>query len=116
LGNRDSVIVRDGNNVNYDIDNLSNRYESVGGNTLAYDAAGNLTTDKDGYQYEYDYENRITKITKDSNDIAEFAYDALGRRIKMKDSITPPTRGDTTITTTGRSLARPTLQCLCLPA
>ena len=42
--------------------------------------AGNLTTDKDGYQYEYDYENRIVRITKDGNDIAEFAYDALGRR------------------------------------
>jgi RHS repeat-associated protein len=69
------------------IDNLTNRYDSVGGNSLAYDAAGNLTTDKDGYQYEYDYENRIAKITKDSNDIAEFAYDALGRRIKKRDSI-----------------------------
>jgi hypothetical protein len=44
LGNRDSVNVRDGNNVNYDIGNLTNRYDSVGGNTLAYDAAGNLTT------------------------------------------------------------------------
>ena len=108
--------MRDGNNVNYDIDSLTNRYDSIGRNTLGYDAAGNLITDKDGYQYEYDYENRITKITKYSNDIAEFAYDALGRRIKMKDSITPPTRGDTTITTTGRSLARPTLQCLCMPA
>jgi len=88
LGNRDSVIVRDGNNVNYDIDNLTNRYDSVGGNTLAYDAAGNLTTDKDGYQYEYDYENRITKIIKTGpTTVAEFAYDALGRRIKKRDSI-----------------------------
>ncbi|MCK4292073.1 MAG: hypothetical protein KAY65_02665 [Planctomycetes bacterium] len=36
---------------------------------------------------EYDYENCIVKITKDGNDIAEFAYDALGRRIKKVDSI-----------------------------
>jgi len=81
--------VRDGNNVNYDIDNLSNRYDSVGGNTLAYDAAGNLTTDEDGYQYEYDYENRIVRIT-DVNDanVAEYSYDALGRRIEKKDCIT----------------------------
>jgi RHS repeat-associated protein len=41
----------------------------------------------DGYQYEYDYENRIVKITKDSNDIAEFAYDALRRRIEKKDLV-----------------------------
>jgi len=27
------------------------------------------------------------KITKDSNDIAEFAYDALGRRIKKRDCV-----------------------------
>ncbi len=80
--------MRDGNNVDYDIDNLSNRYDSVDGNTLAYDAAGNLTTDKDGYQYEYDYENRITKIIKSGpTTVAEFAYDALGRRIKKRDSI-----------------------------
>jgi len=32
---------------------------------------------------EYDYESCIVKITKDSNDIAEFAYDALGRRIQL---------------------------------
>ena len=54
-----------------------------------YDDAGNLTKDKDGYEYEYDYENRIVKITKDSNDIAEFAYDALSRRIEKKDVIDP---------------------------
>jgi len=51
------------------------------------DAAGNLTKDKDGYTYEYDYENRITKITRGGNDIAEFAYDALGRRIKKRDCV-----------------------------
>jgi len=54
---------------------------------LTYDSAGNLTADKDGYEYQYDYENRIVKITKDDNDIAEFAYDALGRRIE-KNTLT----------------------------
>ena len=54
---------------------------------------GNLTTDKDGYNYEYDYENRIVKIA-DSNDddIAEFAYDALGRRVRKIDSVASQTR------------------------
>jgi len=55
---------------------------------LSFDAAGNLTTDKDGYEYEYDYENRIVKVTKDGDDIAKFYYDALGRRIKKEDCIT----------------------------
>ncbi|MHC4527929.1 MAG: hypothetical protein ACYS29_08635, partial [Planctomycetota bacterium] len=92
LGNRDNVNVRDGNDVNYVIDDLTNRYETVDGNSLAYDAAGNLITDKDDYDYTYDYENRIIKITKDGNDIAEFAYDALGRRIRKIDSIAGTTR------------------------
>ena len=54
---------------------------------MEYHAAGNLTKDKDGYEYQYDYENRIVKITKDGNDIAEFAYDALGRRVRKKDLV-----------------------------
>lgn len=87
LGNRDQVKVRDGSNIDYVIDANTNRYTSVGGNSLTYDAAGNLITDKDGYEYEYDYENRIVKITKDNNDIAEFTYDALGRRIEKKDVV-----------------------------
>ena|GEM_PF-3049916 len=61
---------------------------------FAYDAAGNLTTDKDGYTYEYDCENRITKIVKSGpTTVAEFAYDALGRRIRKIDSIA----GETTV-------------------
>jgi RHS repeat-associated protein len=87
LGNRDNVNVRDGTNINYVIDEYTNRYDSVDGNNLAYNEAGDLTTDKNGYIYEYDYENRITKITRDGNDIAEYAYDALGRRIWKRDSI-----------------------------
>ena len=88
LGNRTSVNVRDGNNVAYSVDNLTNRYNSVGGNSLTYDKAGNLTTEKDGYEYEYDYENHILKIgDSNSSTVAEFAYDALGRRIRKIDSL-----------------------------
>jgi len=34
LGNRDSVTVRDGNNVNYDIDNLKSKRGNAGGKGL----------------------------------------------------------------------------------
>ncbi len=88
MGNRTGVNLRDTNDIEYIVDNLTNRYESVDGNSLEYDAAGNLTKDKDGYEYEYDYENRIVKITKGGNDIAEFSYDCLGRRIEKKDCVT----------------------------
>jgi len=94
LGNRSNVNVRDGNDVAYSVDNLTNRYNSVGDANLSHDAAGNLTTDKDGYQHQYDYENRLVKILDDSNNtVAEYAYDALGRRIKKVDS----KAGETTV-------------------
>ena len=44
---------------------------------------------RQGYEYEYDYENRIVKITKAGQTKAEFAYDALGRRIEKKDLVDP---------------------------
>jgi len=70
--------------------NLTNRYTSIyDGQTthnLAYDAAGNLTADKDGYQYVYDYENRVVSISKLWGEtevpVADYVYDALGRRIQ----------------------------------
>ncbi len=88
LGNRTNVNLRSGSNEVYDVNDLTNRYASIADANCLYDAAGNLTVDKDGYQYTYDYENRIVKI-EDSydNEIAAFAYDALSRRIKKTDSI-----------------------------
>jgi YD repeat-containing protein len=81
-----TITLRDGD-VNFVVDDDTNRYTSIGGNNLTYDDAGNLTTDKDGYKYTYDYENRITEIKDSSNNsVAEFAYDALGRRIKKYDA------------------------------
>jgi YD repeat-containing protein len=87
LGNRSSVNPRSGSNISYIMNNTSNRYDNIDGHNLAYDYAGNLTIDKDGYGYEYDYENRIVKITKSGQTKAEFAYDALGRRIEVKDCV-----------------------------
>jgi len=88
LGNRDgNQALRDEGTVNFTVDPATNRYSSVGGNSISHDFAGNLTIDKDGYEYFYDYENRIVKIKdSSSNDVAEYAYDALGRRIRVIDS------------------------------
>ena len=77
--------------VNFVVDDDTNRYTSIGGNSIGHDDAGNLTTDKDGYTYEYDYENRIAKIQDSaSNDVAEYACDALGRRIRFIDKSAHP--------------------------
>ena len=53
-----------------------------------------MTADKDGYKYYYDYENRLVKVTKSSGPevtVAEYCYDALGRRIRKIDSIASQT-------------------------
>ena len=85
LGNRTGTITQRDGVRDYTTDSLTNRYTAIAGNPLAYDDAGNLTQDKDGYQFTYDYENRITRIFKLDGqteiDVAGYAYDALGRRI-----------------------------------
>ncbi len=84
-----SLIAPSASNETYIRDVNTNRYYFVADANLSYDAAGNLTTDANGYNYQYDYENRIVKITMDCNDIAQFAYDTLGRRIRKTDSQEP---------------------------
>jgi RHS repeat-associated protein len=68
----------------------NNEYDYICGTEVLYDAAGNLTRDKNGYTYRYDYENRLVEIrkTNDTIVIATFEYDALGRRIEKKDMLT----------------------------
>jgi RHS repeat-associated protein len=55
----------------------------------SYDENGNLSEDGQGYIYTYDYRNRLVKVEFDTDMIAEYTYDALGRRIAK-------TAGDTT--------------------
>ncbi len=87
LGNRTGDQSLTEGTVNFTVDSATNRYSSVGGNTITHDFAGNMTTDKGGYKYYYDYENRLVKIEDSSSvDVAEYAYDALGRRIKVIDN------------------------------
>ncbi|MCF7957193.1 MAG: hypothetical protein K9M57_01955 [Phycisphaerae bacterium] len=70
---------------------VKNQYATVGGVSVSYDDAGNMTGDHRGYIYEYDYENRLTRIYEmdgqNEVDIANYTYDALGRRIMVEDPI-----------------------------
>jgi len=70
---------------NYSVDAATNRYNSVGGDNYYYEDAGNLI-EIEGYKYKYDYESRMVQVLYDSDEvIAEYAYDALGRRIEVYD-------------------------------
>lgn len=87
LGNRlTTTDSRTSDSSSY-VHNLVNEYETITTNgtpaTILHDAAGNLTRDQRGYLYEYDAENRLTTIRRSDNTlIANFVYDALGRRIE----------------------------------
>ena len=87
LGNRTGNIRQRSTVENYVVNNTTNRYSSIGGNNLSYDDCGNLTTDKSGYVYTYDYENRLIKITDGVSTVVEYTYDGLGRRIEKDDNI-----------------------------
>jgi RHS repeat-associated protein len=62
--------------------NAQNQYTSVsGGNTPTYDNNGNLTTDPtNGNTYVYDAWNRLVAVKNGGNTLANYTYDALGRR------------------------------------
>jgi RHS repeat-associated protein len=66
----------------------TNTYEvsvSGSGKTYSYDTAGNLTQKVDGadtWTYEWNAENQLKKVLKNSATIATFAYDPLGRRVE----------------------------------
>ncbi len=61
--------------------NSLNQYATVNGTAFDYDQNGNLLENHRN-QYEYDYMNRITKITRKSDGkVIEYKYDAKGRRI-----------------------------------
>jgi len=55
------------------------------GASYTYDANGNLATKVDGgftWGYEWNALNQLTRVTKDTVELARFAYDPLGRRIR----------------------------------
>lgn len=81
LGNRTATIEDTVNRV-YFSNNL-NQYTKISTNgsdsLLIYDPNGNMQNDGRNF-FNYDYENRLTKI-KGENDSITCRYDALGRRI-----------------------------------
>ena len=80
------MTLRDDSEEDYAVNYLTNRYDNdqVEDIVCDYDAAGNTIEDPNGYQYTYDYENRIIEIKdKDNTSIVEYAYDALVRGAKF---------------------------------
>jgi len=88
----DEVMVFNQSLTDMQANELSNAQAAEYGRfTVLHDAAGNLTRDHRGYEYEYDYENRMILVKKPLGAgfvaVATFEYDALGRRIEKVDAI-----------------------------
>lgn len=57
----------------------------MGASGSSYDRNGNLISRTDAagaWTYEWDEENRLTRVTRDGLEVAAFKYDALGRRVE----------------------------------
>lgn len=82
-GNRITEI-RDGSMVNY-THTAGNRIETRNGVVYTHDGNGNIIS-KAGITgtttYEYDYANRLKKVTMPDGTVSEYKYDALWRRIE----------------------------------
>jgi len=94
VGNRTKAYLKSDTATTYLHDPV-NELTKVDNTAYEYDAAGNLT--KDGtHSYYWDYENRLTrvKLVSDSSHVAEYTYDALGRRVEKVDQT-----GETDVTT-----------------
>jgi RHS repeat-associated protein len=62
--------------------NAQNQVTGVGSASLTFDANGSMTTDETGNTFTYDAWNRLVEAVDGSSVTqAEYAYDALGRRI-----------------------------------
>ncbi|QOV92115.1 RHS repeat-associated core domain-containing protein [Humisphaera borealis] len=71
--------------------NSKNQSTVVGGNNLAFDSAGNTTTDDSGKQHVYDAWNRLVSTIGDAYNEPTVVskYDALGRRIVSTNTTFP---------------------------
>jgi RHS repeat-associated protein len=63
--------------------NVTNEITTINAAPLAYDNNGNLIEDT-VYRYAYDEENRLTSVTRKSDNrlVGQYLYDALSRRVR----------------------------------
>jgi len=87
LGNWDDVTT---NGVVEDREsNAQNEYTTANGNSPAYDANGNMTTDQTGRHFVWDAWNRLVEVQNSSSTtLVTYSYDSLNRRVTSDDGTT----------------------------
>ncbi len=68
--------------------NSQNQVTQVGGATLSFDAAGNMTTDEQGRTLKYDAWNRLVQVQNGGTTV-KYQYDGLKRRITEQIGTAP---------------------------
>jgi RHS repeat-associated protein len=63
--------------------NVRNQYSGYGENLLRYDRNGNLT-ELGELRMQYDFENRLVRVTLPDGSTTEYLYDAFGRRVRER--------------------------------
>ncbi|MGK7955408.1 MAG: RHS repeat-associated core domain-containing protein, partial [Crocosphaera sp.] len=85
VGNWDESIIIDENGIPIVDDREHSSFNELitqEGATLLYDDNGNLVEDEN-YTYQYDSRNRLRIATRKADgEVAEYSYDAMGRRIR----------------------------------
>ncbi|MFH1230577.1 MAG: RHS repeat-associated core domain-containing protein [Planctomycetota bacterium] len=84
VGNRQTVIT-DSTVITYTTNNL-NQYTEISGTNYVYDLNGNLISDS-VKTYVYDYTNQLLEVISGTTIIADYKYDAFGRRIQKTDNL-----------------------------
>lgn len=84
VGNRQATTT-DGTTTRYTIAGPHNEYDAVGALSRAHDANGNVTDDG-RFRFVFDANDQLLEVRRRSDDaiLAQFAYDALGRRIRKQ--------------------------------
>lgn len=91
VGNREEHTDRARVTTAYGAVDAANEYSTIASVPVDYDETGNLCHDEDGRGYEYDEQNRLTRVFVDTNSnctydggetqLAAYTYDALGRKV-----------------------------------
>jgi RHS repeat-associated protein len=106
IGQLTGVTYPDGRHVSYEYDEAGNRititddgaptdyttnemnqYAQMGDVTYTYDADGNMISKTDATStttYEYDYENRLVRVTTPLSGTWKYTYGALGNRVAVE--------------------------------
>ena len=83
VGNRNSTLALP--NPSQWVHSNRNELLTSGSATFTYDLNGNLATKSDttgAWTYEWDAENRLTRVTRNGAEVARYRYDPLGRRVE----------------------------------